>query len=402
MFSARSRLTRLFGCCCAAGCLLACSQPQPQASRPTPPSTTTAPTATPQDASGLFAVLTGGKFGADGPGQHDTVEIMGLDGRVRASATFTPRTVPMVGAEPDLQDEARVAAGRVYYADGSGVIRTLSPDGSVAEVARLPFGGAQQELSFAVSPDGTSLEAALLTLPPANPNRRTPGDPIFASGSATMDLYRIQPGQSPVVFLHQQWVPANLGTDPVYQAVGYDHGFIYTMPTHLGTQQPYEGYRWFGPAVHASPSGGPPSAPLGGSSCFPMAANGAGVLACIDQNYRSPSLRNADGSLVWAYPSANENYSYFTFSPRGDRLADFKFAQTTPARGDVLTLQGDLVAHPSANFLPRAWLDENTILGDDMPAQGTRQVAYVQLSDPGVIHDLGAPSSFAIVGALAS
>src|SRR5215470_6880320 len=142
----------------------------------------------------LFAVLTGGSWN-DGPGRHDTVEIRGLDGRVRASAAFTARRLPVVGAVPVLQDEARVAGGRVYYADGSGVIRTLAPDGTVAEVARWPFGGAQQELSFAVSPDGKVLEAAILSLPPPNPTRQSPSDPVWAAGSAAIDLYRVLPGQ---------------------------------------------------------------------------------------------------------------------------------------------------------------------------------------------------------------
>src|SRR5262249_4167926 len=81
--------------------------------------------------------------GKGGRAGHDWVQIVGLDGRVIATATFTPRDLPAVGAVPLLQDEARVAAGRVYYADGAGVIRTLSPAGVVAEIARLPFRGGQ-------------------------------------------------------------------------------------------------------------------------------------------------------------------------------------------------------------------------------------------------------------------
>jgi hypothetical protein len=346
-------------------------------------------------------VLTGGSWN-DGPAKHDSVEIMGLDGKVRASATFAPRTLPMVGAVPLLQDEARVAAGRVYYADGSGVIRALSPDGTVSEIGRLPFSGGQQELSFAVRPDGKDLEAAVLTLPPPNLQRRSIDDPIWLPGSASIDLYRVQPGNAPVAFLHQQWVPTNLGqAGPTYQAVGYDHGVIYTMPTGLGTQQPYNGFRWFGPAVHVSTSGSP-SAPLGGPSCVPMASNGAGVLACLDQHARNPSLRNVDGSLLWAFPNADEQYSYFTFSPAGDRLACFKFAQTSPAGGEVVTVSGGIVAHLPADFQPRAWLDEGTVLGEDTASQGPRRLAYVQLSDQATIHDLGAPAGFSVVGALAS
>jgi hypothetical protein len=304
-----------------------------------------------------------------------------------------------------LQDEARVAAGRVYYADGAGVIRTLSPEGAVAEVARIPFSGGQQELSFAVRPDGKLLEAAVLTLPPvaSKPDQTRPDPPpVWDAGSLSIDLYRVLPGQPPVKILHQVWAQDSAQPWPDYQAVGYDQGIVYTMPTVLGMQQPYSGYRWFGQAVHLSTSGGSPSAPLGGSSCTPEASNGAGIFVCLDQHARNPSLRDANGSLVWAFPNADENYSYFTFSPSGNRLACFKFGQATPAQGQVITLRGETIAHLSADFRPRAWLDENTLLGDDDPFQGTRQLAYVRLSDPGSIHDLGPLPAFAVVGAVAS
>jgi len=265
---------------------------------------------------------------------------MGLDGKVIATATFTPRDLPAVGAVPLLQDEARAAAGRVYYADGAGVIRTLSPAGVVAEIARLPFRGGQQELSFAVSPDGKLLEAAVLTLPPvASKPRQSPTDPVWDAGNVSVDLYQVLPGQSPVSTLHWEWPQTLAQPWPIYQAVGYDHGVVYTMPTFLGAQQPYNGYRWFGPAVHFSAFDGSATGPLGGGTCTPMASNGDGVFVCLDQHSRNPSLRHGDGSLVWAFPNANE---------------------------------------------------------------GTRRLAYVQLSQPAKMHDLGPLPAFTVVGAVAS
>lgn len=386
---------------CLAGCSLPSSAMPSRTAAKASPSGAIGPTATP-GASRLIAVLAGGTWN-DGPARHDELRIIGVDGRVTASARFQPRTLPAVGAVPVLQDEARVAAGRVYYADGAGVIRTLSPDGSVAEVARLPWTGSQQELSFAVSPDGGELEAAILTLPPpASKPRQSITDPVWDAGNVSIDLYQVLRGQQPTRILHQEWAPDTSKPWPSYQAVGYDQGAIYTMPTELGTQQPYNGFRWFGPAVHFSAFDGSPSAPLAGTACEPQADNGAGVFVCLDQHDRNPSLRKADGSLVWAFPNADENYSYFTFSPLGGRLAYYRFAQATPARGEVITLQGKVVAGLPANFLPRAWLDENTVVGEDAPFQGTRRLAYVALSDPSVMHDLGEPPAFAVIGALSS
>jgi len=68
--------------------------------------------------------------------------------------------------------------------------------------------------------------------------------------------------------------------------------------------------------------------------------------------------------------------------------------------GEVLTLHGAVVAQTGVDFRPRAWLDENTILGEDIPSLDSRQLAYVQLSDPGRVHDIGAQPGFAVVGAL--
>ncbi|HEY4026374.1 MAG TPA: hypothetical protein VGO86_08075, partial [Candidatus Dormibacteraeota bacterium] len=70
------------------------------------------------------------------------------------------------------QPVARTANGRVYYLDATGRVRSLSPDGAVSDVITLPFssqisqaGRSDQELAFAVSPDGRQLIASVLTLP---------------------------------------------------------------------------------------------------------------------------------------------------------------------------------------------------------------------------------------------
>lgn len=391
--------------------IAACGQSGPQGQKPTPPISATpsqtpspagatSPQTGPRSTAGLFGVLAGGIFN-DGPGLHSRVQIMDIDGKVVATADFTPRTLPIVGASPLLQDEARVAAGKVYYADGAGVIRTLAPDGTISVVVTIPFKGGQQEMSFAVSPDGKVLEAAVVTFPPPASNpRETPADPFWDPGNLSVDLYRVLPPQRPSNILHQDWTQDSAKPWPTYQAVGYDSEALFTMPTVLGTQQPYNGSRWFGPAVHYTTLGGLPSAALGGSGCDAKAANGAGMYVCMDQRLTNPALRKADGSLVWAFPNAGENYSYFAFAPSGNRLAYFKFSQSTPARTEVITTSGELIAHLNTDFRPRAWLNEETLLGESVPFQGTRQIAYVVISSPDVIHGLGPLAGFSVIGAL--
>jgi hypothetical protein len=277
----------------------------------------------------------------------------------------------------------------------------LAPTGAVRDVAHLPYQGGQQEISFAANPNGSVVEVAILTLPPvaASPPANPP-DPFWASGDFSMSIYQVQPGQQPIEIQHDTWPQSHVTTGPSYQAVGWDNGIIYTMPTELGTQQPYNGYKWFGPAVHYSAFSGGPGATLGGPDCHPLAASGAGIVACMDQFSRNPSLRKLDGSVQFAFPNANENYSYFAFSPSGSRLAYFKFMQATPAKGEVIDVTGQLVARLNLDFRPRAWLDEGTLLGDDTASPGGRRLAYVRLSEAMRIHDLPVTGAFSVVGAI--
>ena len=116
MLVARCLLERVVGVIGVLGCI-ACSQsystPRQGASSEAS-GNATASTAAPLGSSPLFAVLTGGPWN-DGPARHDSVQIMGLDGKVIATATFTPRDLPAVGAVPLLQDEARVLARLKEY-----------------------------------------------------------------------------------------------------------------------------------------------------------------------------------------------------------------------------------------------------------------------------------------------
>src|SRR5262249_56227227 len=117
--------------------------------------------------------------GGEGRGWGDnTVAIVRQDGTARAKARFDPRQLPKIGpALPLPQPEARVAAGKVFYADGAGVIRSLSADGAIATVTTIPMTSGQQMLSFAVSPDGVQIVAAVFSFPPVrNPPPQTPID----------------------------------------------------------------------------------------------------------------------------------------------------------------------------------------------------------------------------------
>src|SRR5256885_7205350 len=112
----------------------------------------------------LFAVLEA--KGTANAWTYNTVAIAGVDGYARAKTTFVPITSPTIGCFGTVTPQsAHVAAGKVYFADNKGVIRSLAVNGTVTVVATFPLTSTQQMLSFAVSPDGTKLLGTIFTLP---------------------------------------------------------------------------------------------------------------------------------------------------------------------------------------------------------------------------------------------
>src|SRR5579859_5093885 len=102
----------------------ACGSAQPPTTIVASPSPT--PSSAPPPESLLFAALETNANAAQF--QWNTVAIAGLDGNARAKTTFVPMPIPYTGcAGPVLPPSAHVAAGKVYFADGTGEIRSLGP-----------------------------------------------------------------------------------------------------------------------------------------------------------------------------------------------------------------------------------------------------------------------------------
>src|SRR5258708_6811240 len=158
---------RLAAAALGAVAVLACgNQPATSApSSPPPPTSGTAAGGGGVNKELLFAVL---EPGGDLTAMRDnTLAIVRTNGTALARTHFDARQLPRVGnALPLPQPEARVAAGKVYFADGAGVVRSLAMDGTVASVTTFPLANAQQLMSFAVSPDGTQLLGAVFSFPP--------------------------------------------------------------------------------------------------------------------------------------------------------------------------------------------------------------------------------------------
>jgi hypothetical protein len=365
-------------------------------SRPSGPPT---PAASPRPT--LFAVLEAP--GPQGTHANSTVAIAGLDGYARAKTQFTPRSRPYVpDAAMVLTPEAHVAAGVVYFIDGGGVVRTLDPSGAVRQVAVFPMTQSQQEISFAVSPDGKRLVAALLTLPSVGPTAApggAPWPPLI--GPWKLELDRADVGAAPTLL--RQWqadaVPGQPGGFANIVMAGWDaHGPVAVVGSNVATQNAlFNQQQYFGGHfANIDLSTGQPGAMLGscqGSFGGPWSVGADGTRICALQN--SPGSTaitvEAPGQLAWqpALPANPQQFEgCFVLSADGAKLAMV---------GAVVGHAGTSVVVLKDGFQPEGWLGAGTLIGIQPEAVGganENRMAYLQLSNPSQTSSLGFAGQF--------
>jgi hypothetical protein len=363
----------------------ACGPSATTAARPAPGasgSPAAPPASTPAPArETLFAVLERSRSDAFSP---DTVAIAGLDGRARARARFKPRATPWVAPDlgPLLPPIAHVAAGRVYYVDGDGAVRSLDVDGTVREVTRFPVTGAQQEVSFAVSPDGRELAGSVVTLPPEPDPPPTPG--YVPSTSYAMDVMTATAGSPATVTYHRTWTSADrLGSGA--QFIGWDpSGPLATLPSSLGTQGGGP-HQWNGVTLVHFPGGRPGGTLPAPAGCLPMdlLPNGVFVCGAGDEAFQ---VLGPDGAARWRYqgPKGTGSLLYGFLSPDGRQVVSF--GASTSA---VYAAAGAPVALASG-FFHGGWIDSRTVAG----SLTSGHFAYVSLANPGRAVDLGFVGDF--------
>ena len=129
-----------------------------------------------------------------------------------------------------LAPVAHVAAGRAYFIDGDGTVRSLGRSGDVREDTGFPVADAQQEASFAVSPDGRRLTGAVVTLP-ARPEP-APGE---LSGLFSMDvMIAAAPGPA-VVSHHETWTDTRAHGSGAHFVAWDPSGPVASYPAPLGS-----------------------------------------------------------------------------------------------------------------------------------------------------------------------
>ena len=342
---------------------------------PSPPST--APKVSPTL---LFAALEA--KGASTPYTWNTVAIAGLDGYARAKTTFTSMPPPYVGcAGAVLPTIAYAVAGKVYFSDSSGRIRSLSVGGQVTLVTTFPITSPQQMLSFAVSPDGARVLATVFTLPaPPSTGNGCTGGSMFGSGSFSLDVYAAMAGGAPSLLYHQDLPTSSTQPVPnnVLAFIGWDAvGPLATYPTEYATQGGGPS-RYFGVPVRVDAGTGKVTAPVSDQNCsvWDIAATGDYVCEGPGAMY----VRSPNGANLWQVTEpANSSYFSDLLSPDVRHVVC-----VTDSGTQVFASNGSSFTLP-ATFQHEGWLDSSTLIGGNP----TINFIYTSLTAPGTLVDIG-------------
>jgi len=356
------------------------------------PSPAASPTASPKVSSTLLFAALEAK-GTANAWTYNTVAIAGLDGYGRAKTTFTPISVPDVGCMGAiLPPSAHVAAGRVYFADGKGVIRSLATDGTLKTVATLPITSTQQMLSFAVSPDGSQVAATVLTVP-----KGAIGCSGSSSGTFTFDAYSVTSATANTLVYHQSWttIPQTL-----MALTGWDDiGPFGTYPTVWASQGGGPGST-LGVLVRIDATTLKPGAVFSDpAKCQVWSSNSSAAFACLknpvpqgNKYATAGSVRQHDGTELWPFSVVALNAAWSPLlAPDGrhvtvccvDVSTGFAYAALASGSNPVTLANG---------FVAEGWLDSGTIIGVSQPnptAQPPFNLSYVALNSPGVVVSMG-------------
>ena len=360
--------------------LTACGPQAPQTSShpgaTAPPAASPSPGAAARAPETLLVVLE--SSGGVGKAQ-DTIAIAGLDGYARAKTRFKPLATPWVLPELGtlMPQMAHVAAGRAYYVDGDGVVRSLGVDGSVRSETRFPVTSSQQEVSFAVSPDGHDLVGSVVTLPARPTPEPTPG--WFTTAPYAMDVLTATSGGPATVAYHRTWTyDEHLGGGA--QFVGWDPaGPVATLPSALGTQGGGP-HQWNGESLIHFPGGRPGSAVQAPTDCYLMDMLPNGTSLCAGGHTGALQVLGPDGATLWAPPTQGVFYGFL--SPDAQRVV---------ALGDtpIVYSRSGAPVHLPDTFFHAGWIDAKTIAGSVR-----ENVGYVSLANPGKVVDLGFKGRF--------
>jgi hypothetical protein len=314
------------------------------------------------------------------------VVIAGLDLIGRARALFQPRHYPVMTV-PDAQyptlspHMVYAVRGTVYFIDGYGTVFRMGVDGKQTVVTQFLIGLEQQEVSFAVSPDGCQLAAAVLTLPPAPAPVAAGQSPAPLSGKWTLQTMSATAG-SPAQVLHT-WTSTDYPNSKSSAAfanlvlVGWDStGPIAVVGSNLGEPAnafsvPISNRDFVGGFVTHLGGDGTPGRAIAFGGCTPAQVSPAGDVTCYTSTaagMRLSVLSTTGGTQLAPTDFALEKEGLYEFSsPTVAVGPNGQIAVSGQIKGPVQTYGKERAPNSSGglpqNFLPEGWVDGGTVFG---------------------------------------
>ena len=277
-----------------------------------------------------------------------------------------------------MQYPARVAGGRAYYADGSGIVRQLARDGSVKTVADFALqNDGSQSLSFAVSPDAHQVVASVLTVLDSERSSQS-----TYRGRARLELKLAAGGQTQTI-REQVLDLSNLRVPESLQVVGWDEvSPIVTQNTWLYGDLPHVGRYFGGPLARLSLADGTVTQVLGSEQCTAVAdlVQERKKILCAMAG-RILQVQDYSGKLVWQTRPGFSQGVDDLLSPDAQRIVGI---------GEVVESNG--ISRSVTPFDPLGWLDSETVVGGVVPPSsapnGHNQIVIARLSGSGSLQDL--------------
>jgi hypothetical protein len=262
------------------------------------------------------------------------------------------------------------------------VVRSLSPEGAVAEVARFPLASPQQALSFAVSPDGSRLMGAVLTYPPAAGSVGQAASP--PSEGYSLELFEGAATGPMATAQRRSWPGSVRIPGDLLSMVGWStSSALASVDTRPVTQYRTEGRQIFGHVAEVDRTG-KPGLMVGGSDCQPWTVLRDETVLCDEGGSQNVSIRSRGGDLLFQLPAAPDvQYVNLTLSPDGSRVG---YVEALSRKVFVVARDGSRQELP-AGFQPQGWLTPTTLIG--VAGQGSGNMALVRLGAPRRVEDLG-------------
>ena len=308
---------------------VATHSPSPHAASPSA-SAVSSPTATstashaPPPVTGAFGVLYTSQQAAS-----YSVSIVGIDGKVVASASASTPQIPNCGnvAAALIPPPVSTSNSAVYYLEAQGGVTRLLPDGQKQQAASVPAPTASRRAMFAVSPDDQKIAVVVADFTSTGASTRLYVENL--DGSNHLDLFS-ETGASTL------WPIGWHGTNNLVlgkiAACTQGGGPFIGVPTELHVVDPATANRRF---------------TIGSSSCPPVSWSPAGVVC---ENPPNATILNWTAGTVHTYAIQGPVGAYL--SPSGANVA---FVDNT---GTTFTSGGAAMA----GVFTCAWIDDTHVL----------------------------------------